>query len=397
MIRSKAKIYNRDSIMNKKKYLLSGIGPGDDGVGRLMKALAPEAESKGFKVLYKLTNRFEENKKTRFGYALNLVKRTLTFLRKISVNINISLVSNANILVIHPQTVGFNLIFKISRKNKIYLYLMDNSFFCIRSYNINPVDKNECLQCIGDPRKAGAECYPWPVQHNREEAILQLKKLMRLSKEIVFLVQNKLQEKLVKTHFGDVETFVVGLRTIEFSKIDSKIIAKEKKYSDNVVYHGATHYAKGIDYFVNLAKQTPELKFIIPDAKESVESYLGRKISTENLIFIPCTWETGLKELVCDAAIVVNPSLWSAPIEGALLKSIAFNGCVATVKTQYGYEAEISDYHPILRLSQKVEEGSEQLLMHIKYLKSKEADTKNILINTESLTMSLMNPLDAVK
>ena len=388
---------NNHNRLKSKKYLISGIGPGDDGVGRLMKVLVPEAESKGFKVFYKLTNIAKKNTENRFRRIKNLIDEVNILIREISLNLNISLASNAKILIIHPQTVGFYIIFKIAKKNKLYLYLMDNSFFCIRSYNINPNDNNECLQCIGNPTKAHRECTPWPVQHDRDDAIVNLRKLMDLSKDIIFLVQNKLQEKLVKKHFGEVETIVVGLKIIEFKDGNLNYLEKKEKSSNKIVYHGATHYAKGVEYFINLAIQTPELEFIIPDAKEVVEKYIGKKIDSDNIIFIPCTWETGLKKLVSDAAIVINPSLWSAPIEGALLKSIVFNGAVATVKTQYGYESEICENYPILRLSQDLKEAKEQILMHLQYLKSKKTALNNKAINLDILTLSLINPLDAIK
>ena len=35
---------------------------------------------------------------------------------------------------------------------------------------------------------------------------------------------------------------------------------------------------------------------------------------------------------------MINPSMWSAPIEGALIKSSCNNPNIATVITQYGFE-----------------------------------------------------------
>ncbi len=53
-------------------------------------------------------------------------------------------------------------------------------------------------------------------------------------------------------------------------------------------------------------------------------------------------WETGLKEAICKCKIVINPSLWSSPVEGALLKSIKNNGCVAVVPVDCSFQKEIS-------------------------------------------------------
>jgi hypothetical protein len=53
------------------------------------------------------------------------------------------------------------------------------------------------------------------------------------------------------------------------------------------------------------------------------------------------TWETGLGSAVRDASLVINPSLWSAPIEGALVKSIVYARRTAVVDTASSWSAEL--------------------------------------------------------
>ena len=48
-----------------------------------------------------------------------------------------------------------------------------------------------------------------------------------------------------------------------------------------------------------------------------------------------------MKTAVANCKIVINPSLWSAPVEGALLKSIKYNGCVAIVPGDFSFQKEI--------------------------------------------------------
>jgi hypothetical protein len=55
------------------------------------------------------------------------------------------------------------------------------------------------------------------------------------------------------------------------------------------------------------------------------------------------TWETGLKEKIINSKIVLNPSLWSSPVEGALLKSIKYNGCVSVANILSSFINEIPD------------------------------------------------------
>ena len=54
-------------------------------------------------------------------------------------------------------------------------------------------------------------------------------------------------------------------------------------------------------------------------------------------------------------------SLWSAPIEGALIKSSFFNDNVATVETRYGFENEVTFIKNQIRLSVDISEAKNQI------------------------------------
>jgi hypothetical protein len=68
------------------------------------------------------------------------------------------------------------------------------------------------------------------------------------------------------------------------------------------------------------------------------------------------SWKTGLKEAVMNVSIVINPSLWSSPVEGALLKSIKYNGCVAILPIEYSFQKEIPT-DVVIHLENKVSES----------------------------------------
>ena len=72
-------------------------------------------------------------------------------------------------------------------------------------------------------------------------------------------------------------------------------------------------------------------------------------------------WENGLREAVMSAGLVINPSIWSAPIEAALIKSAASNQNVATVKSLYGYEKEIRSIKNHIRLSADIQIAANQI------------------------------------
>ena len=162
---------------------------------------------------------------------------------------------------------------------------------------------------------------------------------------------------------------MVGLDTGEV-KVDSLCESVQEPAYD-FVYHGACHLAKGLEYYIELAKLLPNYKFFVPSDQKDAEKIIGRKITVNNIVFKHCSWETGLKDVVVNSRVTINPSLWSAPIEGALIKSIAYGQRVATVKSEFGYEREISEYVDLIRLPLDTREAAKKLLCELKLYKQK--------------------------
>ena len=175
-------------------------------------------------------------------------------------------------------------------------------------------------------------------------------------KNFLLKYSNQNQKKLLEAHFGgDIDCIVVGLDTGEITlSEESGVDILHEKLKFDIVYHGANHPAKGIAYIVALAQRLREFSFFVPEDKESCEITLGRSIECENISFKACRWESGLKTAVSQARLVINPSLWSASIEGALVKSIFYANKVATVETQYGFEGEISKCIDLIRLPRDI-------------------------------------------
>ena len=113
------------------------------------------------------------------------------------------------------------------------------------------------------------------------------------------------------------------------------------EHAYDLVFHGGISDAKGLDYVLRLAPFLSKYSILIPDSRSKIESYWNGGELAENLVFKACTWESGLKEEVINARMVLCPSIWSAPIEGALIKSIIFNGYVAVFSTQFGFSKEL--------------------------------------------------------
>ena len=237
--------------------------------------------------------------------------------------------------------IGIGSFLRLVRNNNVFLYVMDSSFFCMMSYNHNKEEGTECLRCISNPRNSLPGCYSWPAFHSKKTAVSFLEEFQGFSDRIVFLAQTKSQIRLLKKHFGTkTRCHLVGMSPFDLeaeSMKGSKLAPKVRKY--DIVYHGSTHPAKGVLFFLMyhfyyLIRKFSSLFHL------GCKQYFPNCERLTNVTFFDCTWETGLKEIVGAAGIVVNPSLWSAPIEGAFLKSVAFNGNVAVVKSQFGFSSE---------------------------------------------------------
>ena len=235
----------------------------------------------------------------------------------------------------------------------VYLYLMDNSFFCICSYNTHPLTHDECLQCVAQLRPHRL-CSPLPVKIPKILNVFYLKYFQIISTRLKFLAQNTLQKKLLLLHFGShIDVSVIGMNAESISSpnevLESAVDHSSNSIRFDVVFHGASSAPKGLIYVLELAKYSPELTFLVPDSKHNIIRNTSLS-PPNNISCIPMSWESGLRDAVSSARLVINPSMWSAPIEGALIKSAKYNNNVATVTSKYAYEAEVSFIVNHLRL-----------------------------------------------
>lgn len=329
------------------KYIISGIGPSDHGAGRLVKELIKFANQSNpdIKVIafYSKKNKlFKFLKNSFFGHYLKLIYYKL--IQKSNSARQIQNIKHSTVLLLHPQTLGFdNFKILIENKNKIFLYVLDNSFFCMKSLNYANGHK-ACFDCLGNINTSSIQkngCKPSPVMYSLQDNTEFLKYLNGIKMEVNFLAQNYLQQNLLFKHFGDqINSDVVGMYTSEFS--ENKIYNAHDNFKFDFVYHGSLELAKGVLYFIELAKAMPDNSFFIPYDSNLVKNKLNLKTLPTNINFENQTWESGLEDTIKHSKIVVCPSLWSAPIEGAFLKSIMVNGCVAVVNTEFAYSNEFT-------------------------------------------------------
>jgi len=327
--------------MNNKFAVISGIGPGATGVGRLIEELEDKADT------FNAYDTISFDKPFRDEFVDEVIQ-----------------LRDEVLLLIHPQTIGFDLFLHLVKYNNVFIYVMDNSFFCMRSYNHLDSESHECLRCIHHGLEAALEngCEPFPIRFSVEENIKFISELRTMKDRISFLAQNHGQKEMVHAFYGDVNCEVVGLKTSDMDIPPPP--SSGSPYLWDCVFHGATEPAKGVGFCLELARRMPETSFFIPADREECATKLGIELAPEcfeNVTFKACRWDSGLREALLAARVALNLSIWSASIEGALVKSMLYTGCVAVNTPSHSFALEIPDYNVIKLCSQKPDEGAKIL------------------------------------
>ena len=348
--------------MAERLYVISGIPPGPSGTGMMLSHLERHARQKA----WERVQFFYPKRLSRPPRLLLRERRWRQFVDEIAAYYLAKVVFRLRLfwvtrcadgasLVIHPQTIGFRRTLRHmeSWKGRTFLYPVDVSFFCIRSYNYIDGETKPCLRCLGgrfeESEKMG--CRPFPIPD--EAAGEYVRRLMGLvsSGRVRLLALNAAQAELLRRHFGgNVEVPVVGLWAADWTACfgsPPKVAPTRAKdptepghesQSWDVVFHAYYVPAKGAKWLLSVARLCPEVQFLFPFPKalEIVDA-------PSNVTFKPMTWESGLDRAVQEAALVCVPSLWSAPAEGALIKSLAVARAVAVVRNDTALASELPD------------------------------------------------------
>jgi hypothetical protein len=219
------------------------------------------------------------------------------------------------LFVYHPQTMGYWLTSLLIKKSStIYYCIIDASIFCIKSYNFR---RNKvCTHCIEriDPY---TDCNFFPRKNNLRAFRNHRKTLNSNTDKIKFIVQTEGYKKIIKKIFGpSTSCSVIKMKFPSIRKIYPS--NKEKKY--DFIFHGNKIEAKGSKYVLELSKRLSNFSFFIP-----------YHLNTEqkNLFTKSINWRSGLDKEISKSKIVLCPSIWSASVEGAILKSMRLKVPVA--------------------------------------------------------------------
>jgi hypothetical protein len=353
--------------------VVSGIPSGASGTGRLVGHLESEIRKnwKNVRLVAKPERLpswllFMYLRQRNLGSILVQVSSYVLRLLSFVVGVVYTQLNRKRILVLlHPQNLGYRLSLQLleSRKNPSLLYLLDSSFFCIASYNHIHGENEPCVRCLGGKYGQAQQnkCIPFPrMDWAAIRYVERLRVLVRTGR-VQLVAQNIRQAELARHHFAlENQPQVIGLWTDDWGSlmpIDGRVLNEESELASSwdVVFHGHCLEPKGALWLTRLAGHCRELTFLFPFARPA---WLN---APSNCSFQNINWENGLKEAVASAWCTAVPSLWSAPIEGALIKSLAVAPRVAVVANQSSFADEIPE-KLVLRLPRDPIEAATVLL-----------------------------------
>ena len=126
-----------------RTVVLSGIGKGSTGVGHLMETLERSLLEKNVSHVSIVSKNGGDGirqliKEKKFFKLFGVISNKIYI--KVRAFIWMWIIASrksVSVVVVHPQTLGFKYVIKLlrQRRSNFYIYVVDNSFFCIRSYN----------------------------------------------------------------------------------------------------------------------------------------------------------------------------------------------------------------------------------------------------------------------
>jgi hypothetical protein len=329
--------------------ILSGIAPGPSGVGRLVACLADEAAQRPgrdveilwrknpWKLPYYL-------RRGRLRESVAAIAEHRQWRKRLD---DPRWLAHDPLVLIHPQTLRYGWCLELigRRRPPTWMYVMDSSFFCLPSYNHVPGERTACTRCLGGNWSCATRlgCRPAPLADAQAAPFVHKLRGWMIEGRVKCLVQNRTQAELIQAHCGGKATVeVVGLWTSDLNlQEDAVPRGRNDDAAFDVVFHGAPVSAKGAHWAMEVAKHCAGLSFLFPNPWQALRPRVRHMPS--NVTFRPMTWETGLADAVAGAKLVLVPSLWSATIEGALVKSIVAGRAVAVVAEPTAFSSELPD------------------------------------------------------
>lgn len=347
-------------------FIVSGIPPGEWGTGRLVAHLQNEARRRKLScaivakpdpplALRPLVRQRQLTEATRFAFAYS--RQYIHFRLGLA---QMRRQPDMPSLILHPQTLGFARTLELIEERKVppAIFLLDSSYFCVASYNYLSDENRACLRCLAghedEARKLG--CAPFPKPDSAAYAYIGRLRALVSAGKARLIAQNERQAELAVRHFDlPASPPVCGLWTADWDELLTSVrpVCSASAPQYDVVFHGFDIEAKGARWAERLARHLPSRRFALPFPKPS-------RSTPPNCDYLPITWESGLDSLLRSSSFALVPSLWSAPVEGALIKSIAVAPSTAVVQNRSAYADELPD-DLVLKLPAEPEQAAARL------------------------------------
>ena len=343
------------SDRRQKIVVVSGVPAGDSGTGRLISHLRERMdELAGSR--FRLVARPERPARWQIQLWLRdrqyrqIARELLRYVWRYSVflwGLTLAWIErDRQMILLHPQNLGYDLALRLlgSRKRTPLVYLLDSSFFCVSSYNHLGGDSGACLSCLehGYDQVEENGCRPFPRPDPRALTFAPDFQALVKAGQVHIASQNLRQASLAQRHFDLPDPPpTIGLWTQDWDDVFTNYAVQQKprnsEYAWDVLFHGHALDAKGAAWLAEVAVLCPELRFMFPFPRTNDFE------APENCTFLPCSWESGLRDEMEKSKFVIVPSLWSAPIEGSLVKSIVTAEAVLVVENETSFCDELPD------------------------------------------------------
>jgi len=156
------------------------------------------------------------------------------------------------------------------------------------------------------------------------------------------MAQCESHARLLRAHFGPGAVVKVVPLSVPDITAPASAPTRPVRSRPLAVFHGSCQPAKGVVHVIALAKEMPDWDFLVPsDPKEYLQHFGTTEGLPGNLQFRRLSWSEGLADAVATADVVLCPSIWSATVEGAVLKSLAHNGLVMVTTHDSSFGSEL--------------------------------------------------------
>lgn len=238
------------------------------------------------------------------------------------------------VVIHHPQSLGYWLTRKLIRNSEqVDYWVLDASFFCKQSYNHH--DQQPCTRCLKtyDPYQ---DCRHFPNRFVTKGTYLKFRaNLQDRADRIVFHVQTDSYRRLVSTGIPTATTILKDKMLVpSFYTCAARPAGGQ---THDFLFHANPVSAKGYDYFLALARALEQRSFFVPSKHSAAVGELT------NVSFEDVNWSNGLQDRIARSRVVLCPSLWSAPVEAAVVKSFLLGKPVGLVASAYSLANELPE------------------------------------------------------